>query len=103
MRSRRRRTRSRIRGRPSEIFRAVPCFPRSLFSKVTTEHTEHTERMDPNNALLKKPLFIFLIIFCLTPWASPPIALALGLLLAFTGGSPFPEASGKPTKYLLQA
>jgi uncharacterized integral membrane protein (TIGR00698 family) len=51
----------------------------------------------------RKALFIILIIFCLTPWASPPIALALGLVLAFTIGSPFPEASGKPTKYLLQA
>jgi uncharacterized integral membrane protein (TIGR00698 family) len=31
------------------------------------------------------------------------VALALGLLLAFTIGNPFPELSGKPTKYLLQA
>lgn len=51
---------------------------------------------------LKKALFIILVLFCLSPWGSPPIALALGLVLAFTVGSPFPELNGKPTKYLLQ-
>ncbi len=50
----------------------------------------------------QKILFVSLVIFCLTPWGSPPLALALGLLLAFTVGSPFPSLSGKPTKYLLQ-
>jgi uncharacterized integral membrane protein (TIGR00698 family) len=53
--------------------------------------------------LWRKALFIALIIFCLTPWGSPPIALALGLALALTLGSPFPEIEGKVTKYLLQA
>jgi len=51
----------------------------------------------------QKAVFIFCILFCISPWGSPPIALALGLILAFTVGSPFPELSGKPTKYLLQA
>lgn len=51
----------------------------------------------------RKALFIFLILFLLSPYGSPPVALALGLLLAFTIGNPFPELSGKPTKYLLQA
>lgn len=50
-----------------------------------------------------KAVFIILILFLLSPYGSPPIALALGLLLAFTIGDPFPELSGKPTKYLLQA
>ncbi len=43
-----------------------------------------------------------MILFCLGPLGSPPLALALGLVLAFTIGSPFPSLSGKPTKYLLQ-
>lgn len=51
----------------------------------------------------KKATFVALIIFCLSPWGSPPIALALGLVLAFTIGNPFPEVEGKVTKYLLQA
>lgn len=51
----------------------------------------------------RKAVFILLILFLLSPYGSPPFALALGLLLAFTIGNPFPELSGKPTKYLLQA
>lgn len=50
----------------------------------------------------QKAVFIALILFCLSPYGSPPVALALGLLLAFTIGNPFPELAGKPTKYLLQ-
>lgn len=48
-------------------------------------------------------IFIALLLFCLTPWASPPIALALGLVLALTIGNPFAGRTHKPTKYLLQA
>jgi len=48
-------------------------------------------------------LFAVLILFCLTPWASPPIALALGLALALTIGHPFPQRNAKMTKLLLQA
>lgn len=50
----------------------------------------------------QKAVFIILILFCLGPYGSPPVALALGLVLALTVGSPFPALSGKPTKYLLQ-
>jgi uncharacterized integral membrane protein (TIGR00698 family) len=50
-----------------------------------------------------KIVFFLLIIACLTPLVSPPIALALGLILAFTVGNPFPAESKKTTKYLLQA
>ena len=50
----------------------------------------------------QKAVFIILVLFCLSPYGSPPIALALGLVLAFSIGSPFPELNGKPTKYLLQ-
>lgn len=51
----------------------------------------------------QKALFILLVIFCLSPYGSPPLALALGLLIAFTIGNPFREIEGKVTKYLLQA
>lgn len=53
--------------------------------------------------LWRKALFIAAVLFCLSPYGSPPVALALGLVLAFTIGNPFPKLSGKPTKYLLQA
>jgi uncharacterized integral membrane protein (TIGR00698 family) len=48
-------------------------------------------------------IFVLLIAFCLTPWASPPIALALGLALALTIGNPYAGRTGKATKILLQA
>ncbi|HKO55409.1 MAG TPA: putative sulfate exporter family transporter [Thermoanaerobaculia bacterium] len=51
---------------------------------------------------LATALFAACIVFCLTPWASPPIALALGLALALTVGNPFAARTGKATKVLLQ-
>jgi uncharacterized integral membrane protein (TIGR00698 family) len=48
-------------------------------------------------------LFFGLLLLALSPWGSAALALALGLLLAFTIGSPFPQLGGKPTKMLLQA
>ncbi len=50
----------------------------------------------------RKAVFVFLVLFLLSPYGSPPAALALGLVLAFTIGSPFPQLEGKFTKYLLQ-
>lgn len=52
---------------------------------------------------LQKAVFVACIIFSLSPYGSPPIALALGLVIAFTIGNPFPQIEGKATKYLLQA
>ena len=50
-----------------------------------------------------KVLFFLLLIFCLSPYGSPPAALAAGLVLALTIGNPFPHLQGKPARYLLQA
>ena len=49
-----------------------------------------------------KIAFIVCLIFSLSPYGSPPIALALGLAIAFTVGNPFLQVEGKVTKYLLQ-
>lgn len=54
--------------------------------------------------MLWQKIFFYLLLFaCLTPLASPPLALALGLFLALTIGNPFSEQSKKITKILLQA
>ncbi len=53
--------------------------------------------------MFPKVLFLLCVLFALTPWASPPIALTLGLLLGFTFGNPFQPQTRRTTKYLLQA
>ncbi len=50
----------------------------------------------------QKVVFFLLILVCLTPFVSPPIALAFGLILAFTVGNPFPAQTAKITRILLQ-
>ena len=52
--------------------------------------------------MLTKLLFIVALLFTLTPWSSPPIALALGLALGLTAGNPFLDRSRKASKLLLQ-
>jgi uncharacterized integral membrane protein (TIGR00698 family) len=49
----------------------------------------------------RKAVFFALALCCVTPWCTPPIALALGLAFALTLGSPF--KTSKVTKILLQA
>ena len=51
----------------------------------------------------QKIVFFILVVACLLPFVSPPIALALGLVLTLTIGNPFPAETKKTTKYLLQA
>ena len=51
----------------------------------------------------QKVLFVLLIIFILTPYGSPPLALALGLAMSLIIGNPFPDLNGRPTRLLLQA
>jgi uncharacterized integral membrane protein (TIGR00698 family) len=47
--------------------------------------------------------FIVAILFCLTPWATPPLALAIGVTIALTIGHPWPAWNARATKVLLQA
>lgn len=41
--------------------------------------------------------------FCLTPWASPALALALGAAFALVLGNPFAARTSRASKWLLQA
>jgi uncharacterized integral membrane protein (TIGR00698 family) len=47
-------------------------------------------------------LFSLALLFCLTPWGSAPLALALGLVVALLIGNPFPAQSKQYTAKLLQ-
>jgi uncharacterized integral membrane protein (TIGR00698 family) len=51
------------------------------------------------------PLFLFwsLLTFALTPWATPPAALVLGMAYALAFGQPAPDKTRRATKTLLQA
>lgn len=55
------------------------------------------------NPALPRAAFIFLLVFTLTPWASPPIALTLGLAFGLTFTNPFRKQSQSASKWLLQA
>ena len=55
-----------------------------------------------NNKNFSKLLFFLLILLCLTPIISPPIALLLGIIIAFTIGHPFQEKNNEATRILLQ-
>ncbi len=48
-------------------------------------------------------LFLALLAFCLTPWASPPLALALGIAFGLTLAHPYASKSRQWSKLLLQA
>lgn len=43
------------------------------------------------------------LLFCLTPWASPGLALAGGLVFALTLDNPYRERGGRYVRWLLQA
>jgi uncharacterized integral membrane protein (TIGR00698 family) len=47
-------------------------------------------------------IFIILVVLCLTPWMSPPVALLLGLIVAQFIGHPFLHLNQKATSTLLQ-
>ncbi|HVK40452.1 MAG TPA: putative sulfate exporter family transporter [Candidatus Kapabacteria bacterium] len=55
-----------------------------------------------NRILLTRILFWIALAFCLTPWASPPIALAIGLAIGLTLGHPYAAFNKRATKVLLQ-
>ncbi|GAA4039737.1 putative sulfate exporter family transporter [Hymenobacter glaciei] len=63
-------------------------------------HTPHLVAGYPVTG--QQVVFGLLLVFCLTPWASPPVALALGLVLAQTLGNPFLSQTKAATAKLLQ-
>jgi uncharacterized integral membrane protein (TIGR00698 family) len=48
-------------------------------------------------------VFAATLAFCLSPWASPPLALGIGLVVGLLSGHPYPRINAKATKVLLQA
>ncbi|CAM3719607.1 YeiH family protein [Elizabethkingia bruuniana] len=52
--------------------------------------------------LLQKILFFVLLIFCVTPFVEPPLALILGFVVSFFIGHPYIKHNSVAAKYLLQ-
>ncbi len=50
-----------------------------------------------------KILFVVGLLFCLTPWASPPMALLVGLAFGAVARHPYPGEARQVSRYLLQA
>lgn len=57
----------------------------------------------PLSLPLRQTLFLAAAAFCLTPWATPASALALGIALALTYENPYSESSRHTAKILLPA
>lgn len=53
--------------------------------------------------IIEKILFFVLLLTCLTPYISIPVALFMGLAFALFFRNPYPDTSKKTSKYLLQA
>lgn len=66
------------------------------------QHLEQPHRVLGHSITGRQVLFGVFLVFCLTPWASPPVALALGLVLAQTVGNPFLTQTRALTAKLLQ-
>jgi uncharacterized membrane protein YadS len=54
------------------------------------------------NRILQQIVFLLALVLCFFPFVTPPIALAMGLVLALTIGHPFLSHNAKATKLLLQ-
>lgn len=65
-------------------------------------NTINTPTFIKTNATVQQVIFVLLLILCLFPIISPPIALLLGLIVANFSGHPFLELNHKATRILLQ-
>lgn len=52
--------------------------------------------------MVRQAFFWVAFLFCLSPLASPPLALVAGLLIALTVGHPYPQLNSKATNMLLK-
>ena len=67
--------------------------------KTAIINIQHLLRM---NAAVQQIIFVLVLVLCLLPIISPPIALVLGLLVANLSGHPFLHLNHKATNVLLQ-
>lgn len=76
-----------------------------IYKAMKTNNSQHSEEKNPGfnrRSLVSKVIFIIILLLCLTPFISPPIALLIGLVLANVVGHPFMHLNHKVTQVLLQ-
>ena len=79
--------------------------PAKLRRPANTENAAHRRWLFHPEALprgVRQAIFFTGAALCLTPWASPPLALALGGVLALTHENPFARLGKKVSAKLLQ-
>jgi uncharacterized integral membrane protein (TIGR00698 family) len=67
--------------------------------KTATVNIQQLLRM---NAAVQQGVFVLILLLCLFPIISPPVALVLGLIIANVSGHPFLHLNHKATNLLLQ-
>lgn len=70
-------------------------------SKVIS-FTTAPETVPARGVTAKQIVFVLLLLLCLTPLATPPLALFMGLVVAQVMRHPFPQINRKATNLLLQ-
>ena len=88
--------------RPAAVAPAGPAGTAAARYTAVLDYLRASRVLHGQRFTLQQMVFGLLLVFCLTPWASPPIALALGLVLAQTVGNPFGVQTKKATAKLLQ-
>ncbi len=93
---------------PTSFAPSLPTQPAATASTARTRDGGflrhfHTPHLVAGRVItLRQVVFGLLLVFCLTPWASPPVALGLGLVLAQTLGNPFAALTKRFASKLLQ-
>ncbi len=81
---------------------AIPAFIPVTASIIPTPCPESSARRWALSLGGRQSLFLCAAAFCLTPWASPPVALTLGAALALTHENPFARLGKALSGRLLQ-
>jgi uncharacterized integral membrane protein (TIGR00698 family) len=80
----------------------IPAIPGRSASPENPTHRRWPFHLEALPRHVRQALFIAAAAFCLTPWISPPLALALGAILALTLENPFAHLGKNVSARLLQ-
>lgn len=76
--------------------------PGPSLGRAVSGHSERSARPSAGGARGRQVLFGLAAALCISPWASPPLALTLGMVLALLLEHPWPRAGKQASRILLQ-